>query len=79
MESYTMFMDWKNQYCQNDYATQGNQQSQCKPHQITNAIFHRNRAKKSQILYGDTKDPKYSKKSWERITARGIRYPDFRL
>ena len=24
MERYTMFMDWKNQYCQNDYSTQGN-------------------------------------------------------
>ena len=24
MERYTMFMDWKNQYCQNDYTTQGN-------------------------------------------------------
>ena len=22
MEKYTMFMDWKNQYCQNDYTTQ---------------------------------------------------------
>ena len=24
MERYTMFVDWKNQYCQNDYTTQGN-------------------------------------------------------
>ena len=24
MEKYTMFMDWKNQYCQNDYTTQSN-------------------------------------------------------
>ena len=23
MERYTVFLDWKNQYCQNDYATQG--------------------------------------------------------
>ena len=22
MEKYTVFMDWKNQYCQNDYTTQ---------------------------------------------------------
>ena len=22
MERYTMFLDWKNQYCQNDYNTQ---------------------------------------------------------
>ena len=24
MEKYTMFMDWKNQYCQNGYPTQSN-------------------------------------------------------
>ena len=77
MERYTMIVDWKNQYCQNDYATQANQQSQCKlpmvlpmviTYQITNGIFHRNRTKKSQNLYGDTKDHKYSKQSWERKT-----------
>ena len=24
METHTMLLDWKNQYCQNDYITQGN-------------------------------------------------------
>ena len=24
MEKYTVFMDWKNQHCQNDYTTQSN-------------------------------------------------------
>ena len=24
MEKYTMFMDWKNQYCQNEYITESN-------------------------------------------------------
>ena len=28
-EIYTMFLDWKSQYCENDYITQGNQQIQC--------------------------------------------------
>ena len=23
-EIYTMFLDWKNQYCENDYTTQSN-------------------------------------------------------
>ena len=23
-EKYTMFLDWKNQYCENDYTTQSN-------------------------------------------------------
>ena len=32
-----MFMDWKNQYNENEYITQSN------PHQATNGIFHRTR------------------------------------
>ena len=40
-----MFLDWKNQYCQNEYTTQGNLQIQCNPYQITNGIFHRTRTK----------------------------------
>ena len=43
MEIYTVFMDWKNQYCQNDYTTQSNLQIQCNPYQVTNSIFHRTR------------------------------------
>ena len=44
-ERHTIFLDWKNQYCQNDYTTQGNLQSQHNPYQITNGIFHLTRAK----------------------------------
>ena len=40
-----MFLDWKNQHCDNDYATQSNLQIQCKPCQTTNGIFHRSRTK----------------------------------
>ena len=40
MEKYTMFMDWKNQYCQNYYITQGNLQIQFNPNKITNGNFH---------------------------------------
>ena len=35
-----MFLDWKNQYCENDYTTQSNLQFQCYPYEITNDIFH---------------------------------------
>ena len=41
MEKYTMFMDWKNQYSENEYTTQSNLQIQCNPYQATNGIFHR--------------------------------------
>ena len=49
MEKYTMFLDWKNQYCENDYTTQSNLQSQCNPCQITNDILHRIRTKNFTI------------------------------
>ena len=58
-----MFLDWKNQYCENDYTTQGNLQIQCNPYQITNGIFLQNQNKKFHNLYGDTKDPEQPKQS----------------
>ena len=45
MERYTVFLDWENQYCQNDYATQSNLQIQCNPYHITRGSFHRIRTK----------------------------------
>ena len=41
MERYTMFLDWKNQYCENDDTPQSNLQIPCKRYQINNGIFHR--------------------------------------
>ena len=41
MEKYTMFMDWKNQYSENEYTTQSNLQIQHDPYQATNSILHR--------------------------------------
>ena len=41
MEKYTMFMDCKNQYCENKYTTQSNLWIQCNPYQATNGIFQR--------------------------------------
>ena len=43
MEKYTMFMDQKNQYSENEYTTQSNLQIQCNPYQTTSSIFHRAR------------------------------------
>ena len=43
MEKYTMFMDQKNQYSENEYTTQSNLQIQCNPYQSTTGIFHRTR------------------------------------
>ena len=51
-----MFVDWKNQYCQNDYTIQGSLEIQCNPCQII-MVFFTEVEQKSQNLYGDTKDP----------------------
>ena len=61
MDKYAMFMDWKNQDCENDYTTQGNLLIQCNPYQVTNASFFGRFRKKYQNLYGNTKDPKHPK------------------
>ena len=49
MDRYTMFLDWKNQHCQNDSTTQSNLQIQCNPYQTTTGIFHRTRTKNFTI------------------------------
>ena len=49
MEKYTVFMDQKNQYCENNYTTKCNLQIQCDPYQTTNSIFHRTREKNFTI------------------------------
>ena len=57
MERYTMFLDWKNQYCENDSSTQNNLQIQRNPYENANAIFHRTRTKKkSQFLWKDRRN-----------------------
>ena len=43
MEKYTVFMDQKNQYSENEYTAQSNLQIQCNPYQATNGIFQRTR------------------------------------
>ena len=49
LERYTMFLDWKNQPCENDSTTQSNLQIQCNPYQTTNGIFYRTRTKNCTI------------------------------
>ena len=57
MERYTMFLDWKNQHCENDYTTQSNVQIPCHPFQTTNGIFHRTKTKKFTICMETQKTP----------------------
>ena len=39
MEKYTVFMDQKNQYSENEYTTQSNLQIQCNPYKLPTAFF----------------------------------------
>ena len=45
----TIFLDWKNQYCENDYTIQSNIQIQCTPYQINNGFFDRTGTKMFSI------------------------------
>ena len=39
MEKYTMFMDQKNQYSENEYTTQSNLQIECNPSKLPMVFF----------------------------------------
>ena len=56
-ERYTMFLDWKNQHCENDYNTQSNLQNECNPYQTTNGIFHKTTINNFTIFMGAKKTP----------------------
>ena len=70
MKKYTMFLDWKNQYCENDYTTQSNLQIQCNLYQTTNGILHRIRTKnlmirmKTQKTLNSQSNLEKEKRSW---------------
>ena len=73
----TMFLDWKNQYEQNEHTTQGNLQIQCNPYQITKDNFHRTQTKHFKVCLGAQKTqnsqryPEKEKWSW-RNQAPGL-------
>ena len=78
MERHTMLLNWKSQYYQNDYRTQGNLQIQCNPYQITKDIFHRTQTKYFKVCL-EAKRPRIAKAILRKKNgAGGIRLPDFR-
>ena len=65
MEKYTMFLDWKKQYCENDYTTQCNLEIQCNPYQITSGIFYGTRPKPNLKICMETQKTPNSQSSLE--------------
>ena len=65
MERYSMLLGWQNQYCENDYITKCNLQTQCDPYQITNGIFHKTRTK-NFIIHMKTQKPPNIQSSLEK-------------
>ena len=51
-----MLLDWKNQYCENNYTTQSNLQVQCNPIKLPMAFFTELEQKNYTICM-ETKDP----------------------
>ena len=70
MEKYTMFMDRKNQYNENEYTTQSNLQIQCNPYQATNGIFSENQKNNFTIYMEIKRNPNsqnnLEKEEWNR-------------
>ena len=84
MEICIMFLDWKNQYCENDHTSQSILQIQGNVYQTTNGIFHRIRTKNFTICMETQKTPNSQsslgkKKKKKNNGAEGINLPYFRL
>ena len=79
MEKYAVFMNWKNQYSENEYTTQSNLQIQCNPYQATNGIFQRSRTNNFTICMEIQKTSNSQSNLEKENGTGGINLPDFHL
>ena len=79
MEKYTMLIDQKNQYSENEYTTQSNLQIQGNPYQATSGILHRARTNNFTICMEIQKTSNSQRNPEKQNGTGGINLPDFRL
>ena len=73
-----MFLDWKNQHCENDYTPQSNLQIQCNP-KLPMAFFTELEQKISQSVWQHKRSQIAKAILRKKNCAGGMRLPDFRL
>ena len=70
MERYSMFLDWKNQYCKNGHTTRSSLQIQCNPYQMTHDIVHRTRTNNPNIYMEQQKTQNRQSNPEKQKTSR---------